>query len=372
MSTCACRPVTLHQLQRRFDRLRQLQNRLRLRAANHFDAHGRRYCLPLRAVDAQPSKQVPPRVLCYLAGFFDGDGCVGIRHKHSGIRLSVSQTESSSEVLLLFRNMFGGFIGRGEHACGLRRPSLRWELSGEAGRQAAALLSDGTLCKRPQLALAISWPQEPSLRAEAAANMKLLKQEAPTEATCLSWRYLAGFFDAEGCIVLRPPGSLRLELKQKFLPVLHSIQSFLANHGVGCTVHDRQSHGVLVVHKTESCKFVLGNLIRSGLRVKREAARLVMQEVSAAGFIKARRDLQKMIGNQGRYQRLSICGLARAEEIRRIQGRLRYLARRQHSDSELVSELLALQEDHKLKCGQERLRRIRSDIRSFMLEGARS
>lgn len=372
-NACAGRRVSLQQLQRRFDRLRQLQNRLHLPAACHFEAFGRRYYLPLCTQHARPCKQVPPRVLGYLAGFFDGDGCVTTSSVKRGcIALAVAQNESSSSVLLLFKSIFGGSITRLSHARGLCRPCLKWQLSGRAAQQAAALLCTSTVCKSAQLGIAISWPQGHTLRAEAAARMKFLKQVEPAEATCPSWQYLAGFFDAEGCIILVRPAYLRLEIKQKFLPVLLSIQGFLARHGVHCSVYERQSHGQLAVHSTENCKFVLAKLIRSGLRVKRDAARLAMQ-VCAAEFIQVRSNLQKLVGNQSHYQRLSIGGLQRAREITQMKARLRNLIGKQPSDSEhseLESQLLVLQEDHKLKCGQERLMKIRSDIRSFIADGA--
>ena len=368
MSICVSRPASLQQLQRRFDRLRQLQNRLCLPAAGHIDVFSRRYCLPLSAEHAQPCKQVPPRVLNYLAGFFDGDGCVTTVGE-LGIRLQVSQTESNGAVLLLFRNIFGGSITREHHARGLCRPSVQWYVVGRTGRQASALLSSSTSCKRPQLAIASLWPQERSLRAEAAGRMKLLKQKAPEEASCPSWQYLAGFFDAEGCITVGPRAYVRLDIKQKFLPALHAIQSFLAHNGIGCEVYERQPHNALVVCKTEASKLVLAKLVHSGLRVKREAARLALQTCSG-NFIKVRSDIQKMVGNQGRYRRLSTDGLDRSNEIRRMQDRLRYRYLKGKHHSQLESQLLVLQADHKLKCAQERLLQIRSDIRSFISEGA--
>ncbi|CAE7502948.1 USP [Symbiodinium sp. CCMP2592] len=365
MSICVSRPASLQQLQRRFDRLRQLQNRLCLPAAGHIDVCGRRYCLPLSAEHARPCKQVPPRVLNYLAGFFDGDGCVTVCR--SSIRLQVSQTESNGAVLFLFRNIFGGSITREHHARGLRRPSVQWFVTGGTCRQASALLSTGTSCKRSQLAIASLWPQERSLRAEAAGRLKLLKQQAHEEASCPSWQYLAGFFDAEGCITVGPRVCVRLAIKQKFPPVLHAIQSFLAHNGIGCEVYE--THGELVVSVTEASKRLLAKLLRSGLRVKREAARLALQTCSG-NLVKVRSDLHEMVGNQGRYRRLSTDGLDRGNEIRRIQDRLRYRYLKGKHHSQLESQLLVLQEDHKLKCAQERLLQIRFDIRSFISQGA--
>jgi intein-encoded DNA endonuclease-like protein len=48
----------------------------------------------------------------YIAGFFDGEGCVGIstrgRGKHPYLRVSVTNT--NKEILLLMKAQFGGFL----------------------------------------------------------------------------------------------------------------------------------------------------------------------------------------------------------------------------------------------------------------------
>ena len=361
------RQLTLQQLQRRFHRLRQLQNRLHLPPVDHFESFGKRYCLPMLASQAKPCKHVPRSTLEYMGGFFDGDGCVSASQKlgsrHVWIKLAISQAESGSASLLLFRNVLGGSICRSSGTNGARNPVLRWEVCAENALKAAALLRSACSCKQPQLEIASCFPTRPQERAEAAATLKDLKQEAPPTAICPSWRYLAGFFDAEGSITLTPPAYLQLSMYQKFPPVLHAVQAFLAKHGVGCSVRVSPRGSVLTISRTEVCKGVLAELVFAGLRVKREAARLALQ-LSSNNFFEVRNDLRKMVGNQARYQRLTSAGLERASEIIR----LRRLAGSQHS--ELDSQLLLLQEDHKLKSAQERLLLVRSDIRRLLSQGA--
>ena len=49
-------------------------------------------------------------VLAYLAGFFDGDGCVACASGLSGCYLSTAQSFDQAEVLMLFYETFGGSI----------------------------------------------------------------------------------------------------------------------------------------------------------------------------------------------------------------------------------------------------------------------
>ena len=363
------RKLNLQQLQRRFNRLRQLQDRLCLRTTDYIDAFGTTYHLPLPAASAKPCKYVPQHTVEYLAGFFDGDGCVqsSFGRTHGEVRLSITQTESSSQVLLFFRNVLGGSIRRHSHTRGLQRPALQWELRGTAVKPTAALLCGSSSCKQLQLAIATAWPTEPAARDSCNAMMKWLKRAPPITAACPSWRYLAGFFDAEGCILLAHPSYVRLEIRQKFPHVLYAIQSFLAEHCFNCWVHAQPGSFLLGMHSTGNCKAVLAKLVVSGLRVKREAARLALQ-VCVQNFHAVRSNLQQMVGNQARYQRLSLAGLERARQIKQQRDCLRNSTGLQ--SEKLKSHLTVLREDHQFKCAQERYALIRSDIRSLLGQGA--
>jgi len=61
----------------------------------------------------------------------------------------------------------------------------------------------------------------------------------------LTWQYIAGFFDGEGCISVprgskHTRGSLTCIMYQKRPEVLYKIQEFLTNHGFSCTVAPNQ------------------------------------------------------------------------------------------------------------------------------------
>ena len=189
--------LSLQQLQRRFDRLRQLQRRIRQPPAHSFEAYGRTYLLPLAARGTRLRK-VPLHSLEYLAGFFNGDGCAYSAGSGQRVRLEIEQSIANVKVLLLFRSVFGGGIYSGRDTAGLQRSLIRWRTAGEGAKHAAALLGTVPCCKQPQLKIVSSWPRAMSEMQHAAARLKLLKQTPPSTSACVSWTFLAGFFDAEG------------------------------------------------------------------------------------------------------------------------------------------------------------------------------
>ena len=77
-----------------------------------FSSQGQTYSLPLRAESRDLKRLATEPVLAYLAGFFDGDGCVTRASGLSGCYLSTSQSFDQAEVLMLFYETFGGSIIR--------------------------------------------------------------------------------------------------------------------------------------------------------------------------------------------------------------------------------------------------------------------
>ncbi|CAE7827483.1 USP [Symbiodinium sp. CCMP2456] len=348
--------MSLEQLQRRFDRLQALQRRLANPPPTFFVAGGRRYDLPLRAGAAKQCADVPQRVLDYMGGFFDGDGCVNI--DSSRYRLKITQAQSGSEVLLLFRNVFGGGIYAQGKTLGMHRAALQWSVGSNSARLAAGRLSQSTCCKYDQLLLAESALPDRS-------RLTILRALAPSRAVCPSWSYLAGFFDAEGHIRLRYPSSIALQIGQKFPHVLHAIQDFLWCAEIRSSMYTSSSSHLLVVNRTEECKHVLRRLLVAGLRVKRDTARISL-ELTPSNFHHVRSELEKRVGLQSRYKRLTAAGAERAHVIRTLQAKTREgtatsnIALHRHINPQLMS----LQATHRLRCAEERYLLLRADIRS--------
>ncbi|CAE7240414.1 USP [Symbiodinium microadriaticum] len=349
--------LSLEQLQRRFDRLRALQRRLARAPATHFIACGKRYDLPLSARTVKPRADViPPRVVDYMAGFFDGDGCVS-RHNNK-YQLSAGQAESGSEVLLLFRNLLGGGIYSVDTALGTRQVMLKWSLCSKRAQHAAATLSRSSCSKSDQLRAAAGaalpeWSRQNSMK--------------PSRALCPSWSYLAGFFDAEGCIRIRYLARLSLQISQKCPGVLFAIQEFLARMGIQCSVHEYSHRHQLEINRTEECRLILKRLLTAGLRVKRPAARISL-ELAPGNFHHVRSKLQQVVGLQSRYRRLTAAGAERAYEIDKL--RRRRIDRCGRSSEIERHRLVHLRATHQLKCSEERYLLLRADIRSQLRQGA--
>ena len=78
-------------------------------------------------------------------GFFDGDGCVSMN------KLTISQNVDSAKVLLLFRSVLGGSVGRQSASTGSHRAVLQWQVWGSKMAAAAAALSAVPSMKQAQL-----------------------------------------------------------------------------------------------------------------------------------------------------------------------------------------------------------------------------
>jgi hypothetical protein len=91
----------------------------------------------------------------YLAGFFDGEGCVAIRQKEA--RLEIGHT--FREVLEQIRAVYGGTVNgpytRKNHTNW--KPSWRWQISGEAAKQVCYAMLPHLREKKAQIELFLEW-----------------------------------------------------------------------------------------------------------------------------------------------------------------------------------------------------------------------
>ncbi|CAJ1335566.1 unnamed protein product [Effrenium voratum] len=110
---------------------------------------GHEYELPLSREEPQP-RPAAEHTLQYLSGFFDGDGCVTPRSDLRSCSLSVGQVAANAEILVRFRDAFGGAICRQKDGRGLQRPMVRWDAYGAEGKQAARFFdAEGCIVVNP-------------------------------------------------------------------------------------------------------------------------------------------------------------------------------------------------------------------------------
>ena len=317
-----------------------------------FSANGQTYSLPLRAESRDLPRLPPEPVLAYLAGFFDGDGCVSCESRLSGCYLSVAQSFDQAEVLMRFRERFGGSITLQCGGIGLRKPALRWMAHGKTARNAAQLLAPRSITKQKQLSLAAEWPEAKSCREDCKAELRALKECDWAVAGPCSWEYCAGFFDAEGCISQQLGGvSLELRIKQKHPRVLMCLREFLARSlSKDATVGKAgESAHVLWICGLTSCKQILQHLLAAGLSRKAEQAQLALGLTpETAAQVDA--ELGRLTGNQAFGKRLDAAGQEGARKIAATQAqaaRCRKQGRLAEAEAKL-SEIEVLKAEHEL------------------------
>ena len=313
---------TLQEVQGKNKQLRVQLSKTPWPILKSFSANRQTYNLPLRAESGDlPSEPV----LAYLAGFFDGDGCVSCASNLSGPVLQVSQAFDQAEVLMRLGKTFGGSIAREHGGMGLRKPKLQWRAYGQSARNAAQLLAPQSITKQKQLLLAAEWPDARSRREECQAELRALKECDSAVARPCSWEYCAGFFDAEGYIrQLNGGASLTLEVTQKHPQVLKSLREFLAEASsiearVGKLPQHRHAHA-LRVGGLSDCKLVLQHLLAAGLLCKAEQAKLVL-DLTPETAAQVHTELGPLTGNQMFGHRLDAAGLERARKIKCAQAR---------------------------------------------------
>ncbi|CAE8595849.1 unnamed protein product [Polarella glacialis] len=339
-----------------------------------MNAFGKQYKLPFRFVAKDLFSETALRHdLEYCAGFFDGDGCVTGVGRDGTCRLQIGQSASSCEALLLFARLFGGAVYVQRRGKGSAKPMVQWQLGGEACIKAAAALGCHPSVKQSQLQLAASWPKPP-LRDTAVKHLRALKDATPKpEDVHCSWSYLAGFFDAEGCIsVPAKQRSVVLQIGQKHKAALAAIQSFLGFEFPQYSSHLRSFKGMwhLSLEKTDFSRCVSTRMVSFGLRVKRESAKAALSlEDSNHAVVRAK--LAGLSGNQSKSIRLDEEGCFRARAIAAAQTKLYYYSSVGRADlvGQLKLEITHMKERHARLNAEHRISNLRRQVRIMLRTG---
>ncbi len=368
---------SLEKLQRRRERLEGLLARIQRPRLESFEIDGKRYQLPLLAKDAEIEHCSEDR-LAYLAGFFDGDGCVSLHKTNGSFKLGVSQSVKGAGTLMRFRQHFGGSISRERDGNGFSRPMLQWQLYGEAMKRASKLLTKHSRTKRSQLQISARGNVEKAARLQVADELKLLKGgDYVPDNRQLSWQYLAGFFDAEGCIKVLPGAvSIALELAQVKPAILMQILSFLhcqqneswKMYTRECLSPNNSTTYSINCYGTEECKRILQELVANGLQQKREQANLA-RDLNPQNHVEIRDALFQLVGQQSRYSRLDSKGMEISKKIRQVRDRLRSNTV-QAKRATLEEELCLLKKKHETQNLQSSCERMGSDLRTLLKLGA--
>lgn len=311
----------------------------------------------------------------YLAGFFDGDGCVSAETRLSGCVLNVGQTAANSWILFQLLMKFGGSICVQAQGLGSTAPSISWRASGETARRASSILQKKCIVKEEQLKIAASWPRCREDRDICRVRLAQLKKchqfSGYLHKTELSWDYVSGFFDAEGCIMVdRAYKSLRLEIGQRDPEILQVLQVFLLRHlpqGSKVSLYRKPSSHLLTSCQTATSLAILTNLLEHGLQVKRSEA-LHALKVSTSSHSELRRNVGKGKGKQSYFRRLDEAGCVRLRVIRKSTLKvLRAEAAQKEGAAidKLRAELALAKLQHQVLNAKTQIQKLRSFIASI-------
>ena len=337
----------------------------------HLELEGRQFKMPIKFKDLGPDFVAKFDAIDdeYLAGFFDGDGCVSATSSLSGCFLQLEQSVQNSRVMFQYLIQYGGSIGRSHFGCGSSLPSIRWRVCGKTAQQAAFFLQRHCLVKKEQLHIAMSWPSCSDQREACNTRLRDLKRMEPRLASdqALSWTYLAGFFDAEGCISMdRASTTIRLDIWQRDAAILKVIQGYLCgqfpSQDFAIKMYSSVGGHSLVSSRRSTSTLILKSLLDHGLQSKRQTA---MHALSApnAPHSKLRQDLAVGKGKQSYFERLDEDGCARARKIKQINAKLRYTkGRGQVVADELRAGLEFAKLEHKVLTAQSQILKLRSFI----------
>lgn len=345
-----------------------------------FEVDGKVYELPVRA--GPPTCRPSREELEYLGGFFDGDGCVSLCSASGTVSLVVVQSVQRTSILLRFRDALGGGIHRDQEARGTSHACLRWQARGDTAREAASVLHWFTIMKSAQLHQVLEGKICRDRRSKVVKTLLRLKAHThePDHGTgTCTWPYFAGFFDAEGSIIVQPLShSISLIVSQTNPYILRVMLALLENEGLRNwnlykSGGSYQSYQLMCRH-LDTAKASLEELLSHGLSLKRPQAEhcLVLTEKNHA---ETREAVSQLNGQQNFYSRLDEAGIARAKAIKKLQTKLSSL-RQGHSKEKdkqitgaIEGQIKKLHEEHQLGNLQSRCAKLRFQLRKALSEG---
>ncbi len=140
--------------------------------------------LPLPNLNQQPDAS---HMIAYLAGFFDGEGCIRLMANHAPERrgqspvhrlvLIVTQRADRVLPLQLLQRTFGGTIGHGSHAKGNAGATLRWSIAGKPALNALQLMLPYLTVKRIAAYAGMAWAHWKDIMQEFRQGQRLSDDE---------------------------------------------------------------------------------------------------------------------------------------------------------------------------------------------------
>lgn len=197
-------------------------------------------------------KHLPPNP-SYIAGFIDGDGCIFIRKIVSGYQSGITITQCRTNILQIIRYHFGGSITssskRNSKTTNLMDENKECYHKYNARNQYNLIirnneyqhlldyLQNSFVIKEHQYQCLYEFNKLTNLQNKGEDKERLHLLCSSLNKKCdlderyiyrLNVEYIAGLFDSEGCIYIKPNFNVRITIAQKNHPkILHEIVSFL-------------------------------------------------------------------------------------------------------------------------------------------------
>lgn len=160
----------------------------------------------------------------YISGFFDGDGSICITQ---GLSLQIQFSQSVKFILEKFQSIFGGSLYTREGKNENQRNQHTLRMCGRDCEKIIKYLDIGSIMKWEQIQIAKQFfnlnkingleSQKIELREKMRKLNKSYKKTHNKPYEKVNWEYIAGIFDAEGCIHLgqknKKKGGIRYILK---------------------------------------------------------------------------------------------------------------------------------------------------------------
>ena len=169
----------------------------------------------------------------YFAGAIDGDGCICFTMKQITISYTCCQNNGTPKILKIFKKIYGGDIITQLRENKKHKNNCRWSICGKDALPILYDLKNYSIIKKEQASTVYNYlltrinnsKENIKERKVIFDKLKYMKSPAylssikvPDSNENLSDAYIAGFFDAEGCIMssTRNPTSICVSLVQKY------------------------------------------------------------------------------------------------------------------------------------------------------------
>ncbi len=232
-------------------------------------------------------KLFPPHP-SYIAGFIDGDGCIFIRKIQDGYQSGFNITQCRTNILQIIRHHFGGTItsslNRNNKHINMFNKDNYYDKHNVRNQYALLIrnneyhillqyLQQSFIIKEKQYQCLYEFNKIANLQEKneekeklfiECSNLKLSYNQQYLNIDRLNIEYIAGIFDAEGCIYIchKNTTTFRISISQKNNPfILNAIKKFL-----GYGLVDKNEYNYYIYNKTDCLKFI--NTVKPYLIVK--------------------------------------------------------------------------------------------------------